>query len=261
MGRFGHHPDPAIDFCVEVEAIEAEVADRAAGLVPTTDLPKRIEAALSFRVGGDKAAIQAKAALRRLAHPSTPEDARPLREAVQAFLKANDAGGWRDLSKFLTEVGKLRRALSGSGHPRPKCCAPLGDDEEREEGYCDIYEGHEGPACKGRCVMGSGHPVDSPKSVREDSAVPDDEGRDIRTAIDPLPPQLAPDRIEPGDHVRHHPTGEDWIVRAVHGDKLEWAGWPPNGRANISDCTLLRKGTESDRAFLGLAPPDKGAGS
>lgn len=28
LGRFGHHPDPAIDFCVEVEEIEAIWTDR-----------------------------------------------------------------------------------------------------------------------------------------------------------------------------------------------------------------------------------------
>ena len=31
MGRFGHHPDPAIDFCVEVEVIDGEVYDVAVG--------------------------------------------------------------------------------------------------------------------------------------------------------------------------------------------------------------------------------------
>lgn len=46
--------------------------------------------------------------------------------------------------------------------------------------------------------------------------------------------------IEPGDHVHHHPTGEDWVVRYVKGDRMSWLGWPP-GEAMLSDCTLIRK--------------------
>ena len=51
------------------------------------------------------------------------------------------------------------------------------------------------------------------------------------------------DQIEPGDHVHHHPTGEDWVVRYVKGDRLSWLGWPP-GEAKLSDCTLICKASE-----------------
>lgn len=46
--------------------------------------------------------------------------------------------------------------------------------------------------------------------------------------------------IEAGDTVHHQPTGEDWIVRYVKGDRLSWLGWPP-GEAKLSDCTLIKK--------------------
>ncbi len=41
-----------------------------------------------------------------------------------------------------------------------------------------------------------------------------------------------------GDTVKHGPTGETWIVAAVEGDRLCWAGWPA-GYADIADCTLV----------------------
>lgn len=52
--------------------------------------------------------------------------------------------------------------------------------------------------------------------------------------------------IDTGDHVRHGPTGEDWVVRYVRGDRLAWCGWPP-GEANLSDCALIRKATPEER--------------
>jgi hypothetical protein len=32
LGRFGHHPDPVVDFCVEVDIIEGLIADVDAGI-------------------------------------------------------------------------------------------------------------------------------------------------------------------------------------------------------------------------------------
>jgi hypothetical protein len=64
--EFGHHPEPATDFCVEVEAIEAEITDLNAGLPATMDLGARIERAMQFKVGGDAAAVVAKADLRKI---------------------------------------------------------------------------------------------------------------------------------------------------------------------------------------------------
>lgn len=59
LGRFGHHPNPAIDFCVEVECLEGMAYDRGVGdAVP--DLEKRLSRALAFRVGGDEIAVKAK---------------------------------------------------------------------------------------------------------------------------------------------------------------------------------------------------------
>lgn len=68
LGRFGHHPEPAIDFCVEVESLESIVHDKEIGLRSDEPLPvERYHKALDFRVGGDEQAVNAKHALRQLA--------------------------------------------------------------------------------------------------------------------------------------------------------------------------------------------------
>lgn len=75
LGKFGHHPSPALDFMLEVEAIENELVDLAAGLAPTMDLPARVAAALEFKVGGDPGAVAAKNGLRALVAERAKEQA------------------------------------------------------------------------------------------------------------------------------------------------------------------------------------------
>lgn len=69
LGRFGHHVNPASDFCIEVEAIEGCFHDAQ------RDLPGkridcaflgRIDTAMDFVVGGDPIAVAAKATLRQI---------------------------------------------------------------------------------------------------------------------------------------------------------------------------------------------------
>lgn len=64
--KFGHHPDPAIDFCVEVEEIQAMACNRKIGFDPEPTLGPRVDRAMQFRVGGDIGAIDAKATLREI---------------------------------------------------------------------------------------------------------------------------------------------------------------------------------------------------
>lgn len=58
-----------------------------------------------------------------------------------------------------------------------------------------------------------------------------------------------PSTIDTGDVVLHVPTGEEWLVAYVKGDRLAWCGWPC-GEAAIADCTLLSKAPEKGRAEL-----------
>ena len=66
LGRFGHHPDPAVDFCIEVEALYGMAYDRRHDIDTHNDFPKRLERALEFRVGGDPAAVASMGDLRTL---------------------------------------------------------------------------------------------------------------------------------------------------------------------------------------------------
>lgn len=52
--------------------------------------------------------------------------------------------------------------------------------------------------------------------------------------------------IDTGDHVHHAPTGETWVVAFVENESLYWVGWPP-GRADLADCTLVRKASPQER--------------
>ena len=55
--------------------------------------------------------------------------------------------------------------------------------------------------------------------------------------------------IDTADHVRHIPTGEEWVVACVIGDRLSWCGWP-EGTAELKDCELTRKVTPEVRDQL-----------
>ena len=52
--------------------------------------------------------------------------------------------------------------------------------------------------------------------------------------------------IDIGDHVHHGPSGEDWVVGRVRGDRLAWLGWP-QGWAELKDCTLIHKARDAKR--------------
>ncbi len=76
--RFGHHPSPAIDFEIEVEALRARLFDAEHGISKPGTPPEHIGAvrididrAMGFRVGGDIGAVRAKHILRILAAPNT----------------------------------------------------------------------------------------------------------------------------------------------------------------------------------------------
>jgi hypothetical protein len=64
LGRFGHHPDPAIDFCVEVECIEGMTYDASVGLQTPSTVKQRVDRAMTFRVGGDEGCVAAKQIVR-----------------------------------------------------------------------------------------------------------------------------------------------------------------------------------------------------
>lgn len=63
-GRFNHHPDPAIDFEVECDALMGLAYDVEHGMADRAAVVERMARALEFRVGGVQSCINAKEALR-----------------------------------------------------------------------------------------------------------------------------------------------------------------------------------------------------
>lgn len=55
--------------------------------------------------------------------------------------------------------------------------------------------------------------------------------------------------IDTADHIRHAPSGEDWVVAYVRGDRLVCCGWPES-MAALADCTLIKKATPAERDKL-----------
>lgn len=73
LGRFNHHPAPAIDFEIEVQSLEARLYDAKGGISKPGTMPESvssvlaaIDRAMDFRVGGDPSAVSAKGVLRKL---------------------------------------------------------------------------------------------------------------------------------------------------------------------------------------------------
>lgn len=56
-------------------------------------------------------------------------------------------------------------------------------------------------------------------------------------------------KIDTGDTVLHHPTGETWLVAGVDGEWISWCGWP-EGKGQLSDCVLIDKATKKERLEL-----------
>lgn len=54
-----------------------------------------------------------------------------------------------------------------------------------------------------------------------------------------------------GDHVRHRPSGEVWVVAYVRPetDDLAWCGWP-HGLARMYDCEMVKACSDEDHVKL-----------
>lgn len=81
FGRFGHHPNPVIDFCVEVESLLSEIKNHGIGFTNGTpnkeELRRRIAMAMDFKVGGDTDAVLAKQQLRAAVMEAQPRKTIP----------------------------------------------------------------------------------------------------------------------------------------------------------------------------------------
>ena len=55
--------------------------------------------------------------------------------------------------------------------------------------------------------------------------------------------------IDTGDIVHHGPSGEDWVVAFVRGDRLTACGWPES-EARLADCELIEASPPARRVDL-----------
>jgi hypothetical protein len=56
--------------------------------------------------------------------------------------------------------------------------------------------------------------------------------------------------IDVGDAVYHEPTGEEWLVAAVDGERVYWCGYPFGGYGDLKDCSLIYRGNRYERDKL-----------
>lgn len=98
MGRFGHHPDPAIDFEIEVAEIESITESTHLGLTgpkheaDRAGLTRRIEVAMLFQVGGDPSCCAAKVKLCAIADAAPTPTQRRARAGVSVETAATCLG-------------------------------------------------------------------------------------------------------------------------------------------------------------------------
>lgn len=102
LGRFGHHPEPAIDFEIEVESLIGMAFDAAHGIGKPGHAPRsreevaeRISKALDFRVGGDPSCVEAKRLLRELAVSFSPANAEADHGAADMVARLRDQEYYR----------------------------------------------------------------------------------------------------------------------------------------------------------------------
>jgi len=142
---FGHHPVPAIDFCIEVEAILGEMENRRLGFGNGTpaqsELQARVERAMAFRVGADEHAVLAKQVLRRRADPRSVPGADGVAAALAAirlkFSSGNDVPFER---AWITakEWAAVERALSSEERAATRPSEP---DEEVAADFAELRQG------------------------------------------------------------------------------------------------------------------------
>lgn len=100
LGRFNHHPDPAIDFEIEVQSLEARLFDAKGGISKPGTKPETVASvlndigrAMEFIVGGDPITVAAKATLREIekdARAALSHTSGEVTEAMAALAKLRE---------------------------------------------------------------------------------------------------------------------------------------------------------------------------
>lgn len=87
---------------------------------------------------------------------------------------------------------------------------------------------------------------------RQDPRSPRKSAADIRAllaALQEAKQAPAPKPFRAGDHVRHRPSGESWVVAYQDGEHVGWCGWPA-GEALAADCDLIQAVTDTEHLAI-----------
>lgn len=131
LGRFGHHPDPATDFEVEVTSLQGRlfnakhaIPDKHGVTESVAQVADAIKRAMTFRVGGVETSVRAKSILRALeldaAQPPAPGEAElPPIERDEAFDRDYIPlpGGWEVQTRGRGSTFRICDTKSGERVP------------------------------------------------------------------------------------------------------------------------------------------------
>lgn len=155
LGRFNHHPDPAIDFCIEVEVIEAEWLNIRHGFTNGTpqqsEIVKRLAKAMQFCVGGDAQAVAAKDILRRIEKETTELSAPAVSDETGRVSIGVDFGSGDQTALTLrhgdlvfTFFGQEAEAIAAALSAAPVAQEPVAHEAIRKMDECDAARiGHD----------------------------------------------------------------------------------------------------------------------
>ncbi len=219
LGRFGHHPDPTIDFCVEVEEIDAIHYDVRTGIAKDKEdeRNRRIARAMSFRVGGDEKAVAAKDRLRAIKREAAPPN--PAAEVVARLREAADNIERARMSGIVENLaGWEQRAVREAA----ECIAHLNAERlSRERDTATNWiNGLEDTICEGISYISGG--LDTTALFELERVLED------RSCLEQRPTFLTPVRsLEPyrsakADVSRERDTG---VPEELLNTVAEWAKW------------------------------------
>lgn len=155
IGRFGHHPDPATDFEVEVESLQGRLFD-AKHAIPgkhgvtesVAQVADAIKRAMTFRVGGVETSVRAKSILRALeleaAHPPAPaaDGAGELLRMVATNIRSN----LYSLPSIASDwVYKIDAAIAALRQPVPDAVRELIDADREYDAANEAWDAIPGP--------------------------------------------------------------------------------------------------------------------
>jgi hypothetical protein len=165
LGRFGHHPDPATDFEVEVTSLQGRlfnakhaIPDKHGVTESVAQVADAIKRAMTFRVGGVETSVRAKSILRALEQESAHPPAPAADGAGELLSMIDDVAADLTDHKSLAyeKLRKVRAAIAALRQPVPDAVQTFTTGHcknNAQPGGCQLHNLHCGyPACDRRPI-------------------------------------------------------------------------------------------------------------